>query len=227
MAETYQDGTGTLDFRGEPRLSKIGAALLELVDTYGDLSGFFREDWKMVDEDDIREAIIRAEHPEFWDSVENQKSVFECDKEGFLAILARLGIGLPESYVALIGTDEVSPADLVAAIVDDPGSSLAEMSYEEATYCDQMRIGDFGGFGMYASRRVNTWVSTADHVANAVRLDTAIRGAGDELVEDLLAAELARVLKRVVDPGLRKQLAEALLAGQAREWVLDTVGDPA
>lgn len=218
MANMYQDGSGALEYEGgQPKLSQIAMGLLNLIQTYPGVTGFYRQDSQSIDNGDIQEAIMAAVLPDY------SERGSQLDAADFLELLSQKGVALGKSYRELILMDYAAPFDVVLAISGDPDSNLRATSYEEAIYCDKPRAGEFGGYGAYFSNRVGMHCSTAQAIQSAESLDRALSGQGEDTAESILARSVNELFGRILDPSLRELLASKLLIGEALDSVNDSV----
>ena len=217
MADNYQDGTGTFEFEGEPKLSIIAASLMRLLATYDDNTGFYRQESQSIDDGDIRDAILDVLLPDY------PESGNALDAEPFLELLVSKGLMLAPSYQELVRSDYAQPLDVALAIKNDPESNLRAVSYEEALTCSKMRAGEFGGYGAFMSDHVVMHASTALAIGTAEHLDRALRGKGDDKVQTIVAGAITEIFGRILDPLVRERIARSLLIGEALVMVEDSI----
>lgn len=109
------------------------------------------------------------------------------------------------------------------AVADDEASNLLQVQYEEANTCDKMRLGEFGGGGVFYSRYVDFCQFSGAGVQFAEQLHNAIRDAKRDEVLALVVRQTAKVLNAIRDPDLRDQVAREVLKGDALATVEDGI----
>jgi hypothetical protein len=217
MADMYQDGTGTFEFEGEPKLSIIAASLMRLLATYDDNTGFYRQESQSIDDGDIRDAILDVLLPDY------PESGNALDAEPFLELLVSKGFMLAPSYQELVRSDYAQPLDVALAIKNDPESNLRAVSYEEALYCSKPRAGEFGGYGAFMSDLVVLHCSTTQAIQSTEYLDRALRGHGNVTAETVVSGAITEIFGRILDPLVRERIARSLLIGEALVMVEDSI----
>lgn len=238
MANNYTDGTGTLVFDGEPKLSPVSAIIFDHIHQYDKkyAHGFFLEEGAYVSPEDLAESLIDYALSLVKDDASSKtlKRKLEKAKKDSHAydhkaiqklpiLLREAGVPVNDALAEAIVNEATHPIDYVHAVIDDKDSNLLAVSYEEAYSCDKMRLGEFGGVGYFYSRNVHFVSSSSQTVGYGADLDKAIEDRNLPAMTALVSQHLAKTLGAILDPDIRSQVAEKLLSGEALHIVEDGV----
>lgn len=227
MSNTYFESTGLLHFHGDAKVTPVVLAIFEPLnlDVEGDdpsdalyiaRTASRAGDWADVLENLTELADERGLPPAAQPSANTSEDGEDFDATSGLRRLATAS-GVPETSLAPLldaarNNDSADVADLfeLAMLLQD-GHNLRAIGVEGCWHADRPRLGEFGGYGVFRSGHVGSDGNSTQVITDATDLHVALESEDHLAAAKVLANQLARSCRAILDQSERASVTLLLL----------------